>query len=76
MTLLLAVLKGLGVFGERLDHKMGERSLGPVWLVLERKQLSVVAVFLTLGRSEPVDSHCIPGVPAYIPLKLPHAGST
>lgn len=49
--------------------------MGPVWLVLERKQLSVVAVFLTLGRSEPVDSHCIPGVPAYIPLKYQMLGA-
>lgn len=56
MTLLLAVLKGLWVFGERLDHKMGKRSLGPV-RKLECKQLSVVPVFLTLERSKPVGSH-------------------
>lgn len=48
MTLLLAVLKGLWVFGERLDHKMGKRSLGLVWMVLECKQLSLVPIFLTL----------------------------
>lgn len=69
MTLLLAVLKDLWMFWERLDHKMGKRSLGLIWMVLEPKQLSVVPILLTLGRSKPVGSHCVPGVTAYIPLK-------
>lgn len=57
MTLLLADLKGLWVFWERLARKMGKISLGLIWMVLEPKQLSVVPVLLTLGRSKPVVSH-------------------
>lgn len=44
-------------------------------MLLECKQLSVVPVFLTLGRSKSVGSPCILGVTAYIPMKYKMMGT-
>lgn len=76
IVILLAILKDLWVLWERLVYEMGEKSLVPVWMVLEHKQLSVVPVLLTLGRSKPIGSQLSAWSGCLHSIDILHAGNT